>query len=195
MSKIKEMYIIFHLETQEMCDKAVDKDPNSFKYVPDQFKTQEMCNKTADKYPQLLRSIPDKFKTQEMCNKAVEEHPWCFRSVPDKFKTQEMCNKAVDEYPANFEYVPDHYITREICNKALDDDCLCYLYFIPDWFITPKMIENGDAQFHDPFKSYKQCKAQKSQIKAELLPIAWHPDRYMEWCLDEDEKHDFYFDR
>ena len=29
----------------------------------------------------------------------------------------------------------------------------------------------------------------------ELLPIAWHPDRVLDWCFDEDEKRDFYFDR
>ena len=141
--------------------------------------------------------IPDCFKMQEMCNKAVDEHPWCFRSVPDKFKMQVLCNEAVDKYPANFEYVPDHYIiTREICNKALDE-YLCSLGFIPDWFITLKMIENGggccascDAEFHDWFNCYKQRKAQKSQIKYELAPIAWHPDRYIDWCVDEEEKKD-----
>ena len=29
----------------------------------------------------------------------------------------------------------------------------------------------------------------------DLIPIAWHPDRYLDWCIDEDEKRDFYFDR
>ena len=24
----------------------------------------------------------------------------------------------------------------------------------------------------------------------DLLPIAWHPYRYIDWCLDEDEKKD-----
>ena len=42
---------------------------------------------------------------------------------------------------------------------------------------------------------YKERKAQKAQIKYELAPIAWHPDRYLDWCIDEDEKRDYYFDR
>ena len=35
---------------------------------------------------------------------------------------------------------------------------------------------------------YKQRKAQKAQIKEELMPVAWHPDRWWNWCVPEDEK-------
>ena len=35
---------------------------------------------------------------------------------------------------------------------------------------------------------YQKRKAQKSQIKKELMLIAWHPSRWWDWCLDEDEK-------
>ena len=31
-----------HSKTQEMCDKAVNKDPEMFKNVPDHFKTQKV---------------------------------------------------------------------------------------------------------------------------------------------------------
>ena len=27
-----------------------------------------------------------------------------------------------------------------------------------------------------------------AKIKEELLPIAWHPNRVMDWCMSEDEK-------
>ena len=33
-------------KTQQMCDKAVEKDSKMLKCVPDYFKTQEMCEKT-----------------------------------------------------------------------------------------------------------------------------------------------------
>ena len=26
------------------------------------------------------------------------------------------------------------------------------------------------------------------QIKKELLPTAWHPDRALDWCMSKDEK-------
>ena len=38
------------------------------------------------------------------------------------------------------------------------------------------------------YKGYKKRMAQKANIKEELLPIAWHPDHVMDWCVSEDEK-------
>ena len=31
-------------------------------------------------------------------------------------------------------------------------------------------------------------KAHKAKIKEELMPIAWHPSRWRNWCMSEDEK-------
>ena len=42
--------------------------------------------------------------------------------------------------------------------------------------------------------SFHKARYYKS-IHRDLIPIAWHPDRYLDWCIDEDEKRDFYFDR
>ena len=38
------------------------------------------------------------------------------------------------------------------------------------------------------YKEYEQRKAQKAKIKEELMVVAWHPDRYWNWCVPEDEK-------
>ena len=35
---------------------------------------------------------------------------------------------------------------------------------------------------------YQGRKAQKASIKEELLPMAWHPSRYWDWCVPQDEK-------
>ena len=34
----------------------------------------------------------------------------------------------------------------------------------------------------------KARKSQQAEIKEELSPIAWHPDRMMDWYMSEDEK-------
>ena len=34
----------------------------------------------------------------------------------------------------------------------------------------------------------KQCKAFKKDIRKELIPVAWHPARWWDWCMPEDEK-------
>ena len=45
-----------------MCDKAVDKYPFVFDFVPDQYKTQEMCYKAVDTYSSTTEYVPDLFK-------------------------------------------------------------------------------------------------------------------------------------
>ena len=34
----------------------------------------------------------------------------------------------------------------------------------------------------------KKRKAQKAKIEEELMSIVWHPSRWWDWYLDEDEK-------
>ena len=55
------------------------------------------------------------------------------------------------------------------------------------------MFENlnnyeGLDEFLEWYDDYKQRKAQKAQIKEKLIPIAWHPPRYPDWRVAEDEK-------
>ena len=38
------------------------------------------------------------------------------------------------------------------------------------------------------YEAYKSQKTQKASIKEELMPIAWHPSRYWDCCMSEDEK-------
>ena len=38
------------------------------------------------------------------------------------------------------------------------------------------------------YDSYQKRKAQKNSIKEELLPMAWHPDRVMDWCMPEGKR-------
>ena len=38
------------------------------------------------------------------------------------------------------------------------------------------------------YEGHRKRKAQKAEIIEELLPIAWHPNRVMDWCMSEDQK-------
>ena len=104
-----------------------------------------------------------------MCNEAMQKVPWTLEFVPDQYKTQEMCNEVMQKVPdpEMLEHVPDQFvILQEMLYEEFIDD---------DVFITW-------------YKGYKQRKAQKAQIKEELMPVAWHPDRWWNWCVPEDEK-------
>ena len=39
-------------------------------------------------------------------------------------------------------------------------------------------------------KVIKNERLKKASIKEELMPIAWHPSRWWDWCMSEDEKRD-----
>ena len=38
------------------------------------------------------------------------------------------------------------------------------------------------------YQGHQKRKAHKSKIKEEVLPIAWHPDCVMDWCMSEDKE-------
>ena len=126
-----------------------------------------MWNEEVQRAPRRLKLVPDQFVTQEMCNESVQRAPWTLVWVPDQYKTQEMCNEAVQSEPEVLEYVPDWFVTlQKMWYEEFDDD--------------DELITWRDA--------YIKRKAQKAKIKEELMPVAWHPDRWWDWCVPEHEK-------
>ena len=131
---------------------------------------------------------------QEMCEKAVEKNPWGMKYVPDRRKTQEVFNKAVAHNSYLLGHLPDHFKSQEMCEKAVGIDP-SLLGNTPDWFmIQSERLKIWYDDYHDDdelgkwLDVYQKRKVQKSQIKKELMLIAWHPSRWWDWCLDEDEK-------
>ena len=59
---------------------------------------------------------------------------------------------------------------------------------------STKRIWHDDDDYYDDdeitewYEEYQKRKAQKAKITEELLPIPWHPPRYSDWCVPEDEK-------
>ena len=160
-----------HLKTSEMCNEAVAQFPYALGYVPDELKTQEMCDEAVDNNPLVLYLVPDRFETEDMCIKALGVDPWSLRDILDNLKTQETCNKAVEDDPSSLLFVPDWFVKQQHIKAWGDDDY---------WYDVGEMIEW--------YEGYKKRKSQKAKIKEELLPIAWHPSRVMDWRMSEGEK-------
>ena len=170
--------------------------------VPDHFKTQGSSIEAIEKCAWLLKYVPVHFKTQEMCNEAVRNHPYTLEYVPDKLKMQEMCDDAVCKDTWLLEYVPDWFKARGMCERAVKEDCDSLIH-VRDWFVVAQEmryigyshVAALEPWGHDDraikwYQSYKKRKAQKASIKEELIPIAWHPSRYWDWCMSEDEKQE-----
>ena len=124
----------------------------------------------------------------------MRENPAAFFLVPDHFKTQKMCNDVSDIDPWQLNDVPDYLKTQKMCDDVVHRDSNS-LQFVPDWLVTqeqPEIWHSNDDYCTDNeliewYKRYEKRKAQKAKIK-ELMPIAWHLDRVMDWCMPEDEK-------
>ena len=69
---------------------------------------------------------------------------------------------------------------------------------VPDWFVTHQQIkiwqDNNDYCNDDEliewYEDYQKRAVQKASIKEELMPIVWHPSRWWDWCVLEDEKQE-----
>ena len=90
-----------------------------------------------------------------MCIKVVEVDPWQLYDVSDHFKSQTMCDAAVSKDPSSLYYVPDLFVMQEQVNIWHDDDNYC-----------------NDNEIIERYDDYKKRKAQKAQIKEELMFIA-----------------------
>ena len=102
--------------------------------------------------------------------KSVDIEPRILPFLPHRFKTRQMCEKAVKKYLWLLKYVPDWFVTHQQIKIWHDNDDYC-----------------NDDELIEWYDGYKVRKAQKASIKEELLPIAWHPSRYWDWCVPEDE--------
>ena len=150
-----------------------------------------MCEKAIEDGPQTLEYVPDHLKTEKICMEAVHTKPYTLRYVPDYFKTQEMCDEAVRMELYSLEFVPDRLKTHEMCNEAMRRGQHA-LQFAPDWVVVLQEMWCEDFDDNDYLirsrNAYQKRKAQKAKIKEQLLPIAWHPSRWWNWCIANDEK-------
>ena len=68
------------------------------------------------------------------------------------------------------------------------------LYNVSYWFVVLQDMWYEDFDDDDVhiewYDSYQKCKAQKAQIKKELIPIVWHPSRWWDWCVPNGGKQD-----
>ena len=58
-----------------------------------------------------------------------------------------MCNSIICKDPFSIRYVRDQYKTHQMCDKT-GDSCLAALKFVPDWFVTSKMIKKPFNAFY-----------------------------------------------
>ena len=178
-----------HLQAEGMRNEAVEKCPRLLGHFPDHLKAEGMCREAVLRDSYTLGYAPDHFKMQGMCGEPVHNNPYAFEYVTDHFKTEKICKDVVRKESWSLEYVSDRFKTQEILRsiKALREDH-GYLIHVPEWFVVSKKMWHQGLDDEEWYKGYKKRKAQKASIKEELIPIAWHPSRWYDCCISEDEK-------
>ena len=165
----------------------------------------------------MFDSVPDQYKIQEMCDKIASDHPFKLKYCHDRYKTQEMCNKAIDDFLPALKFVPDWFITSKMTKKLLaalyterninilyinagSGDSVFSFNRIGIFSIDLSNINLDDTNFdaddpetfihirllawHIKFESHK---ALKIELNDELMLLAWHPRRWWNFCMAEDE--------
>ena len=129
-----------------MCDKVVDNYPHALKFVPDCYMAQNMRNKTVNTHHSTIQLVPECYKTQTRCDKAVNR---CFLylilfMIGVKLK---KCDRVVSGGLFFIVYCPGRYKAQRMSDESVDD-ILATLKFIPDWFVTSKILEKSDIPLH-----------------------------------------------
>ena len=67
-----------------------------FDSIPNRYKTQEICDKALSKEPLILKHCLDRYNTEEMCGKAIDVYLSALKFVPDWFVTNKMLEQFDD---------------------------------------------------------------------------------------------------
>ena len=150
---------------------------NVFRYVTDGAFTALSCMleyayNPQERYDESCRRSPlQEIYLIPIKAKDVDMEPRFLVLVPDRLKNRGMCDRAACKYPWLLQFVTDWFLTHQQIKIWHDNDDYC-----------------NDDEIIEWYKGYqRRKKAQKASIKEELMSIAWHPSRYWDWCVPEDE--------
>ena len=130
----------------------------------------------------------------------------------DKYKTHEMWDKAVGFNLITLKFVSDWFVTKKCLKNLMIIYFLMMIYFfmiffhdvdsniitflIDDMGFNTKGLHNinldkNDFDDDDPrINSHVRLMTWhnrfKKEISKELIPVAWHPTRFWNWCVSQD---------
>ena len=126
-----------------------------------------------------------------------------------------MCDEAFDNFLPTLNFVPDWFVKSKMIKKLFtvlyaDENIV---YFDEDFgnviFSCNEMVilntDLNDSNLDNNFDEddtgavihisllawlikFEKHKALKKMLNEELMPVAWHPSTWWDWCVSEDEK-------
>ena len=113
----------------------------TFKSVSYCYTNQNMCDKTVDNYVHASEFVPNAIRLKKCAIKPLIPVLFYFILFLIDIKLQKYVIKVVSKEPFMLKYCLDKYKTQEMCDKAVDA-FLPALKFVPDWFVTKKIISD-----------------------------------------------------
>ena len=147
-----------------------------------------------------------------MCDRVVSEDRFLIVYCPNKYETQRMCDEAVDDFLAALKFIPDRFVASKMFKKLLtvlyaDDNILYFnedsgnVIFSCNEMGILNIDLNNDTNYNedDPetiihikllawLIKFEKRKPLKKELNEELMLVAWHPRKWWNFCMSEDEK-------
>jgi hypothetical protein len=155
------------IQTQELCDAAVESSCWALPYCYRDFRTPALCLSAVSRNGQTLQHCPEEHITPELCLAAIKSGYECMEYVPRKYITYELCKAAVEASGRNIEHVPEELMSSEIGLAAVKTSGQNEAYsmagnnirFIPAKYMTKEII----------LEAMKSCPHSYSHIPKEIL--------------------------
>ena len=174
-----------------MCHRAVHRCFFVFCSIPDKYKTQEICNLAVSLYFPFIVYCPYKYITEEMCDEAVDNSLVALKLIPDWFVASKMIKKLFTALYAEENIL---YVNKDSGDAVFNCNETCILNIDLN---NISLDNNFDED--DPDKiifvrrlcwriKFEKRKELKKKIDKELMPVAWHPNRWWNFRVSEDEK-------
>ncbi len=131
-------YAVEHLQTEELCLKAVQHYGKNLRYVLPQFKTFDVCYAAVQQDGWSLKFVPEHLHLKEMHKAAVRQNGLAIKYV--KQQCEDICKIAVQQNAFAISDINYDSRTEEICRLAVQKE-KWYMQYAPD-HIKRKLEKN-----------------------------------------------------
>jgi hypothetical protein len=170
------------MQTQELCDAAIQSRCWAIRYCLDTFKTYENCFSAVKQNGEVLEHVPRDRIDTEMCMAAANSKYPCLDRIPKEFLTRELCDEAVKANGKNVKWVPDEFMSYELGYIAItspgpyassSDMAGSNIQYIPAKYLSKETIVESARRWYPTYKTVPEdCRTDEiEEAVLEVSPI------------------------
>jgi hypothetical protein len=168
------------VQTQELCDIAINSSCIALKHCLDAFKTYANCFSAVKRNGETLVDVPRAFIDEPMCMAAVKSKYPCLDRIPKEFLTRELCEEAVKANGENIRWVPEEMMSVELGYLAVtspgpyascSDMAGSNIQYIPAKYLSKDTIVESARRWYPTYKTVpEECRT--DEIEDAVLEVA-----------------------